>query len=272
LSYLVAKIDPHLVFHLAAQALVLESYERPLETFEVNIQGTANLLEAVISSNSLGIVVATTDKVYKNDNSGGHFKESDELWGHDPYSLSKTGTEFAVSACRNLPRAHQCKFVTVRAGNVFGPGDRAKNRLVPDLLNGLRSKESVVIRNPMSVRPWQYVLDPILGYLTVGEWILNNKAVSDAYNFGPQESSFISVGNFLELFMEQTALEVSMEGEVNALEAQVLKLDSKRAKFELNWSASTCLEDGISYTLALDSDDIQESVVRTHLQEYLSYQ
>lgn len=270
LSYLVAKIDPHLVFHLAAQALVLDSYERPLETFEVNIQGTANLLEAVILTNSLGVVVATTDKVYKNDNSGGHFKESDELWGHDPYSLSKTGTELVVSAWRNLPRAHKCKFVTVRAGNVFGPGDRSPNRLIPDLVKGIGLQTEVVIRNPESVRPWQFVLDPLVGYLLVGEKIIHAETLSGAYNFGPNEESFVTVSTICNLFKMKAPVNLTTVHSEGNLEASILKLDYTLARRELLWEPRTNLERGLEVTVEMERELLDSKRISELFSTYFS--
>jgi CDP-glucose 4,6-dehydratase len=268
----VNRINPELVFHLAAQALVLDSYEKPLETFQVNILGTANLLESLKSTNATGVVVATTDKVYKNDDSGKLFKEKDELWGHDPYSLSKTGTEITVAAWRNLPSLKRCKFVTVRAGNVFGPGDRAGNRLFPDLISGIRERKEVVIRNPNSIRPWQYVLDPIIGYVLVGKQILLNHEVSDSYNFGPKDNSFFTVAELIALVCELAPLKTLTQSNFNRVESKVLKLNSELATSELGWTSQTELTQGVLYTLDLDSAKMEVSDIYKHLEVYLSVQ
>lgn len=270
LNKLLNRINPELVFHLAAQALVLDSYEKPLETFQVNILGTANLLESLKSINTTGVVVATTDKVYKNEDSGKIFKENDELWGHDPYSLSKVGTELTVAAWRNLPSLKSCKFVTVRAGNVFGPGDRASNRLFPDLMSGIREKKEVVIRNPKSIRPWQYVLDPIIGYVLVGKQILLNHDVSDSYNFGPIDDSFITVEELIALVSELAPLKTLHQSHFNRAESKVLKLNSELAVSELGWTSSAQLIQGVVYTLDLDSAKMEVSDIYKHLEVYLS--
>jgi len=272
LSKLVERINPELVFHLAAQALVLESYEKPLETFQVNILGTANLLESLRSINTTGVVVATTDKVYKNNDSGKLFKENDELWGYDPYSLSKTGTELTVAAWRNLPSLKNCKFVTVRAGNVFGPGDRAVNRLFPDLICGIREKKEVVIRNPNSIRPWQYVLDPIVGYVLVGKQILLNHDVSDSYNFGPKKDSFLTVAELIALVSEFAPLKTSVHRNLDRVESKVLKLNSELATSELGWNSTTELIQGVLYTLDLDTGIMVLTDIYKHLEVYLSAQ
>jgi len=270
LSKIVKIVDPDLVFHLAAQALVMDSYEKPRETFEINVQGTANLLDSVISTNCQGVVVATTDKVYRNDNSGNGFKESDELWGHDPYSLSKTGSELVVAAWQNLPSAQQFEFVTVRAGNVYGPGDRANNRLLPDLIRGMKEGTEVLIRNPNSIRPWQYVLDPLIGYLMVGMKILNNEEVSKSYNFGPQPSSFLSVGELVTEFCSFAEVRTTLSNIQGDLEAEVLKLDSALAHSELNWDSFIGINEGLSYVINIEGSNLGRKTVEKHIQEYLT--
>jgi CDP-glucose 4,6-dehydratase len=164
----------------------------------------------MMNTDCLGVVTTTIDKVYSNDNSGMIFKESDELWGHNPYSLSKTGVDLVVAAKQNLPRNINCEFVTARAGNVFGPSDRAKHRLLPDLLHSIRSQSIAEIRNPESVRPWQYVLDLLFGYLLLGSRILNKQKVNNTYNFGPSEDSFISVMEFVNKLNEIKGFEFTV--------------------------------------------------------------
>lgn len=270
LSFAVNRIKPDLVFHLAAQALVSKSYENPRETFEINVQGTANLIDAVLQSSCQGIVVATTDKVYRNDDSGSIFEESDQLWGYDPYSFSKTGTELVVSAWRNLPEANRCKMVTVRAGNVFGPGDRASNRLLPDLLTGLWNDSEVLIRNPHSIRPWQYVLDPLIGYLLVGFKILTGQNISYSYNFGPSERSFITVNEFVEKMNLLVPIKILVQDDSTFVESKILKLNSTLARAELEWSSLTDISQGIAQTLRLEARDIEPLDMSNHVREFLS--
>lgn len=270
LSFVVDRIKPDLVFHLAAQALVLKSYENPRETFEINVQGTANLIDAILQSSCQGVVVATTDKVYRNNDSGSIFEESDPLWGYDPYSFSKTGAELVVSAWRNLPRVNCCKLVTVRAGNVFGPGDRASNRLLPDILKGFWNNSEVLIRNPQSIRPWQYVLDPLIGYLLVGFKILRGQNISNSYNFGPSEESFITVDEFVEKISQFAPIKTLVQDNSTFVESQILKLDSSLARVELDWSSLTDINHGISHTLRLESQDIEPLAMSIHVREFLS--
>lgn len=265
----VEDINPEIVFHLAAQSLVLDSYKRPRETFEVNIQGSVNLLDSITNTDCLGVVTTTTDKVYRNDNSGMIFKEFNDLWGHDPYSLSKTGVELAVAAWRNLPRSRNCEFVTARAGNVFGPGDRAKHRLLPDLLHSIRSNSIAEIRNPESIRPWQYVLDPLFGYLLLGSKILNKQKVNNAYNFGPSGDSFISVLEFVHKLNEIKGLEFTVNNQKLDLESSILKLDSTLAEDELGWRGTTSLVSGLQYSVALDHAQIGVTTCLDHVESYL---
>lgn len=269
LKHQINLVEPEIVFHLAAQPLVLESYKNPRETFEINVQGTVNLLEVVTNTNCLGIVVATTDKVYKNDDSGTAFCETDTLWGHDPYSFSKTGAELAVSAWRNLPKSIPCSLVTVRAGNVYGAGDRSADRLFPDVLRSIKAKKAVQIRNPDSVRPWQYVLDPLLGYLLVGAKILIKAPVGPAYNFGPNVESILPVSEFVAALTKIEQLSYVTLDQVDDLESKILKLDSAKALKELNWKSITSLEDGLRQTLELEATGLDANACYSHVEQYL---
>lgn len=268
LDKIIKNIHPDLVFHLAAQALVLESYQKPRETFEVNVQGTANLLESVVSTECKGVVVATTDKVYRNDNSGVAFKEHAELWGHDPYSLSKTGSELVVAAWRSLPPTGKCVLVTVRAGNVFGPGDRAASRLLPDLVKGFKENSTIELRNPDSIRPWQFVLDPLIGYLITGSRILNSKSVSSSYNFGPNDNLFISVREIAKLFGEIEPVSISYSHTEDFLESKVLKLDSALAHKELGWRSVIDLQKGLELLIHFEKESITASNMKSLIEEF----
>lgn len=262
-------IDPEITFHLAAQPLVLESYKSPKDTFEINVQGTVNLLDIVTESDCLGVVVATTDKVYKNDDSGKFFNETDELWGRDPYSLSKTGAEIAVQAWQNLPRPVRQSFVTVRAGNVYGAGDRSADRLFPDLLQSISTKTTAIIRNPDSVRPWQYVLDPLLGYLLIGAKILNKSCLSSSYNFGPNEDSILSVSDFVNTLQRIRNFDYKIHFQADSLETRILRLDSTRALKELDWRPITSLDDGIRHSLELEASKLSIEACSKHVERYL---
>jgi CDP-glucose 4,6-dehydratase len=242
LNNFIAETKPVAILHLAAQPLVIDSYSKPEETFEINVQGTVNLLSSGIKSKSVkAIIVATTDKVYKNNNTGRQFSENDQLEGKDPYSASKVGAESAVKAWQTISSIHDGpNILSVRAGNVIGGGDASPNRLIPDLVRSFSNGQPALIRNPTSSRPWQHVLDPIYGYLKAIEFMLssNYKEVS-ALNFGPDGVS-LSVNEVVEIARNNWPTPTSVEyvdHDKNALyEAKFLGLNSKCANDLLGWS------------------------------------
>lgn len=238
ISKAIQATKPSAIIHLAAQPLVLRSYEDPKYTFDVNVMGTANVLEAARISPSVEyVIVATTDKVYENLETGIPFRESDPLGGIDPYSTSKAAAEMVVQAWRNLGRhGTPMRISSVRAGNVIGGGDFSENRLMPDLIRGFLSGETVQIRNPMSVRPWQHVLDPLLGYLSVLDFGLERNPPR-AVNFGP-DGQGLSVSEVVKTAQDAwgapTAIEYIGEN-LNYYEALHLDLDSDWARYNLGW-------------------------------------
>ncbi len=234
----IALHKPSCIIHMAAQPLVLESYKNPVETFDVNVMGTANLLEISFKYEFIKcIVVVTTDKVYRNENTGHKFIETDPLGGKDPYSSSKVATENVVSAWQQISSMQTGpKVISVRAGNVIGGGDFAKNRIIPDLVRSiLINKENIVIRNPYNTRPWQHVLDPLAGYLRALEsGLLGNNELS--YNFAP-DCENLSVREVAEKFITLSGydLKLIIDNSDKSLEASYLNLDATKAKKELNW-------------------------------------
>ncbi len=243
---------PSTIIHMAAQPLVLKSYENPRETFDVNVMGTVNVLDIAFRKDFIkAIIIVTTDKVYRNDNSGRAFIETDPLEGKDPYSASKVGTEAAVAAWQQISRVSGGpKVVSVRAGNVIGGGDFAENRIIPDLIRGAISGNIVEIRNPQSSRPWQHVLDPLIGYLTTISKIDENLE-NQSINFGPQGNSLtveevVEIGK--QIFPE---LQVSFLGEgikSHNSEAIHLSLDSSQAYEKLSWKTMHNQETAIAST------------------------
>lgn len=241
LSKAMNEAKPEIVFHLAAQALVRESYDDPIRTFATNIMGTANVLEAARYVDSVkAVVVVTTDKVYENEDQGRAFKESDPLGGHDPYSASKAGAEIVFSSySRSFLRGSFLQAASARAGNVIGGGDWANDRLVPDCVRAWLKSEKVVVRNPASVRPWQHVLEPLSGYLMIGQRLLENpvRVSGEAFNFGPGAESTRTAR---ELVGEMEKLWPGASHEEKALadgkkEAALLSLDPSKAAKELGW-------------------------------------
>ena len=245
---------PSTIIHMAAQPLVLKSYENPHETFEINVMGTVNLLDIAFKKNHVkAVIVVTTDKVYRNDNSSRAFTETDPLEGKDPYSASKVGTEAVVTAWQQISKVSGGpEVISVRAGNVIGGGDFAPDRLIPDLIRGLTSEKHVEIRNPQSVRPWQHVLDPIVGYLRVLESLASKMESSvSSVNFGPSEHD-VSVQGLVELALEIfpniKVIYPEPESKIHLMEARYLHLDSKIAGEFFNWNARWSQKEAIART------------------------
>ena len=233
--------QPAGVIHLAAQALVLDSYTNPRETFEVNVIGTTNVLNAAFACESVkGIVVATTDKVYRNTENGKSFIETDPLEGKDPYSASKVGTEAAVSAWQQSRKISGGPgLISARAGNVIGGGDWGVNRLLPDLIRGFMRGGKILVRNPESTRPWQHVLDPISGYLMALDKLLQGGELS-SINFGP-DSQNLSVAQVAELASREWSSSSAQivfggGGISDKKEAVRLNLNAQLAKELLGWN------------------------------------
>jgi CDP-glucose 4,6-dehydratase len=243
------------IFHLAAQPIVLKSYEEPIETFETNVMGTAHLLDSIINNESAEwVLVITTDKVYKNIEVQEGYCEEDALGGKDPYSASKSATEMVIEAWRSIAEHKKSKVVlcAARAGNVIGGGDVAKDRLVPDLIRSFFENIPAVIRNPNSLRPWQHVLDPISGYLKIGQRLMSKKVIATAYNFGPGDESKLNVES-----MAKIACSIWGGGSgyvVNSdpnqpSESVLLWLSSERAHHDLGWKNELDASTAIKWTI-----------------------
>ena len=240
LTKFVSKTKPEVIFHLAAQPLVLESYSKPITTFGTNVMGTANLLQAAFACDSVKVVViVTTDKVYENKGKVIRYTEQDPLGGKDPYSASKVGAEQAVAAWRQIQSiSGGPKVIAVRAGNVIGGGDISANRLLPDLIRAFQSGIATEIRNPLSTRPWQHVVDPLAGYLLSAEYLLAGNNIS-ALNFsGFQKSETVS--QVVEVAISawggnaRDFVTISANNE-SAAESTHLDLDSSAARNLLGW-------------------------------------
>ena len=242
--------DPEVVFHLAAQSLVRESYVDPVGTFATNVMATVNVLEAVRECPSTRVVIiVTTDKVYLNREWHHPYREDEPLGGHDPYSASKAAAELAVSSYRSSYLAEAgVALSSVRAGNVIGGGDWAADRLVPDLMRGWLSSETVRIRRPDAVRPWQHVLDPLCGYLCLAEATMRDPSLADAYNLGPDATSMATVRDVADLARQAfDAADVEYDTDASGPhEAGLLLLDSSRAAeawgYQPRWSLVEAVE------------------------------
>lgn len=231
---------PDIVFHLAAQPLVKLSYKSPRETYETNVMGTVNVLEAVKNTDSVkAVVVITTDKCYENKEWIYGYRENDPMGGYDPYSSSKGCAELAVSSYRNsFYNERGIALASTRAGNVIGGGDWADDRLIPDFVRSVLEEKPIVIRNPLASRPWQHVLEPLSGYLWLGALMLKNKEkYSSAWNFGPKDTDILSVEEILNLAINSWGKGVlKLDESHNPHEANLLKLDISKAKSYLKWS------------------------------------
>jgi len=231
---------PEIVFHLAAQPLVRRSYRDPIDTFSSNVMGLVNLFEAVRHCASVRVVInATTDKVYaEHDNTDGYC-ESDALGGHDPYSTSKACAELVSDCYRksffNISDA-PTRIATARAGNVIGGGDWAEDRLVPDLVRAAASRRTLTIRHPEAVRPWQHVLEPLSGYLRLGQRLWHDADCAGTWNFGPGPTGEINVESLVSrLGMHWPALRIEHDRDAHPHEAAILRLNCDKASRQLAW-------------------------------------
>jgi CDP-glucose 4,6-dehydratase len=237
-----AGFNADILFHLAAQPIVLTSYEDPLGTFETNVLGTVRVLEAArVAAGLKAIVVVTSDKVYQNNGTSRAFQEQDALGGADPYSASKAAAEIAThSMARSFfSRPGAARVATVRAGNVIGGGDWADHRLLPDAARAIGAGQPLICRNPDSTRPWQHVLDPLTGYILLAEELAHGKTAIDAWNFGPIREDVLTVGDVADRFVAAWGGAAKWTAEPSrqtALhEAKFLAIDSRRAQRELHW-------------------------------------
>ena len=249
------KSKPEIVFHLAAQPLVLESYKKPLETFSTNIIGTLNLLESIRTVKSIkSVVIITTDKVYKINKNNHEYNELDQLGGFDPYSASKVGAEVVVdSYIKSFFKntfLHK-KISTARAGNVLGGGDFSKNRLVPDIIKSINNNKKLIIRNPNHVRPWQHVLDPLMGYLILAEKQYKNqiKDLEHSWNFGPSKDKFKKVIDVVKYIKKKEGLNYILKDSNLLKETNILKLNSFKAKKKLKWFCKWSLIETLNKTI-----------------------
>ncbi len=245
----VARARPEVVIHMAAQALVRRGLSKPVETFTVNVTGTAKVLEAIrVEAEPRAVVVVTSDKCYRDDGRGTPFREDDPLGGEDPYSASKAGQEHVAAAYRalGLPLA------TVRAGNAIGGGDWAPDRLVADCMRAALAGEPVAVRAPDAVRPWQHVLCPLAGYLAVAERLWEDDDAAGAWNFGPAGEDARPVGWIVERLRERwpDGLEAATAPPGAAAgESPALRLDSTRARERLGWAPRWDLEAALDATV-----------------------
>jgi CDP-glucose 4,6-dehydratase len=250
----VAAFRPEILFHLAAQSLVRVSYERPAETFETNVLGTVNVLEAVRASPDLrAVVIVTSDKCYENREWHWPYRENDRLGGHDPYSSSKACAELVANSYRrSFLRDGAACVATARAGNVIGGGDWAPDRLVPDIVSALATGKTPKVRNPASIRPWQHVLEPLGGYLLLAERLCDHRRdTSESWNFGPPAEAVLPVSAVADAICKAWGGGASWARDElpQPHEAGVLMLDSSKARARLAWRPRLGHPDAIRWTV-----------------------
>lgn len=281
----IIEFEPDFIFHMAAQPLVRKSYQMPVETFQTNVIGTANVLESVkFLNNPCTCIFITTDKVYENREWHYPYRESDRLGGYDPYSASKAGSELVIASYRNS-FFHPDKFedhhkiiISTRAGNVIGGGDWSKDRLIPDIIQALKESREIQIRNPFSIRPWQHVMEPLSGYmllaLTAADNISFLKPDMNAWNFGP-----VSEDNFSVMEVAKKAITIWGKGQIKlnidptaVHEAKLLKLDISKAINELIWKpkmkAEIAIERTINWYKSFYDGESAQSLVEKDLEYY----
>jgi len=249
------EVKPDMAFHLAAQPLVIDSYNNPHYNFETNLMGTVNFFEAVRQCASVKIAVnVTTDKCYQNNEWDWGYREIDPMGGDDPYSASKGCSELITHSYTKsfFNKSNSCKIASGRAGNVIGGGDWAENRIIPDMMRAYQKNEAVFLRNPASVRPWQFVLEPVFGYLKLGEKLFNEgEKFVGGWNFGPAAYENYSVGNVVEQVKKliPTLKTTSPENKEKLHEAALLKLDVTKAVNHLGWHPKLNFEQTIQFTV-----------------------
>jgi len=247
-----AQSDPQVVIHMAAQALVRESYRDPLGTYSTNVMGTAALLDACRTLKRLEcLVIVTSDKVYENHGAGRAFEEGDRLGGHDPYSNSKACAEMLTGSFRDSFFSGGPPLATARAGNVIGGGDWSEDRLIPDCVRALRAGVAVRLRYPDAVRPWQHVLEPLSGYLTLAQRLIEApQTTPHAVNFGPDPASFCTVREVVDAFSARFSGKPGWvrEPTPQAPEAQALTLSSALATRALGWRPRLDIRESLAWT------------------------
>lgn len=270
--------NPEIVFHLAAQPLVIESYNNPVYTYETNVIGTVNILECVRLSNSAkSFLNVTTDKVYKNNEWEWGYRENDILDGFDPYSNSKSCSELVThSYKKSFFLDNHVMISTARAGNVIGGGDFADNRIVPDCIRAATRKENIIVRNPNSIRPYQHVLEPLFAYLLIAEKQYKNGIYCGNYNIGPNDCDCITTGKLVNIFCNKWNEGINWETKcVNGPhEANFLKLDCSKMKNIFNWNPTwnveKAIEKSVEFAKAYNNKEDISKIMDIQILEFIN--
>ncbi len=270
-----------IVFHMAAQPLVRLSYKEPVETYETNVMGTVNILEAVRKTGCVrSFINITTDKVYENKEWLWGYRENENLCGFDPYSNSKSCSELVTYSYKNsfFAAADSPSISTARSGNVIGGGDFALDRIIPDCIRAVEKREQIVLRNPHSTRPYQHVLECLSGYLLLAQKQYNNSSLSGSYNFGPDDESCVTTGELTELFCKTWGDGASwkVQGDGGPHEANFLKLDCTKAKQVLgwkpHWTIQKAIEKIVEWEKAAISGQSADKITDKQINEYFGEQ
>lgn len=261
------EVKPEIVFHLAAQPIVRDSYEDPAYTYETNVMGTVNILECVRQSLFVkSFVNVTTDKVYENKEWEYGYRENDRLDGYDPYSNSKSCSELVThSYQKSFFSDRDCAISTCRAGNVIGGGDFANDRIIPDCIRAASQKKEIVVRNAQSIRPYQHVLEPLLMYLTIAKEQYGHKEFSGCYNVGPDDADCVKTGFLVELFCEKWGEGLTWRSQTDRgpHEANFLKLDCSKVKQVFGWYPRYHVEDAVEKTVEWSKAWLEGADMRT---------
>ncbi len=278
------EFQPEIVFHLAAQPLVRLSYEKPVYTYEVNVLGTINVLEAIKDTSSVKVgIMITTDKCYENREQLWGYREDEPMGGYDPYSSSKGAAEIAISSWRRSffnpldYDKHGKSIASVRAGNVIGGGDWAKDRIIPDCIRSLEAKSAIEIRSPKAIRPWQHVLEPISGYMLLAQKMWEDPITyCEGWNFGPKSESVTNVQEIAQKVINYYGSgELSINSTANSLhEANLLMLDISKARYKLGWEPRMNIDQTIELTVdwykRYYNADVY-SICVDHIKKFLNY-
>ena len=280
LSESIRSFNPDVLLHLAAQPLVRLSYKEPIETYSTNVMGTVNVLEASrYASHLKAIVVITTDKCYENREWEWGYRENEPMGGHDPYSNSKGCAELVVSAYRRsfFHTNDTAAVASARAGNVIGGGDWAEDRLIPDILRAFEKQQPVIIRNPLSTRPWQHVLEPLSGYLVLAQQLYNQgKTFAEGWNFGPKDDDCQTVQWILDkmVYFWGEGAHYQIDNSEQPHEANFLKLDCSKAASRLKWHSQWRLEQTLEQIIQWHRAWLQGEEMQTHclreIKEYMN--
>ena len=280
LSESIRSFNPDVLLHLAAQPLVRLSYKEPIETYSTNVMGTVNVLEASrYASHLKAIVVITTDKCYENREWEWGYRENEPMGGHDPYSNSKGCAELVVSAYRRsfFHTNDTAAVASARAGNVIGGGDWAEDRLIPDILRAFEKQQPVIIRNPLSTRPWQHVLEPLSGYLVLAQQLYNQgNAFAEGWNFGPKDDDCQTVQWILDkmVYFWGEGAHYQIDNSEQPHEANFLKLDCSKAASRLKWHPQWRLEQTLEQIIQWHRAWLQGEEMQTHclreIKEYMN--